>query len=199
MRKRQKRIRENVFCEILQTRAASDYEQRVLRVYMTNNMKKEWEDKKKAQESQQVKEWEMHQDIMDLLKQQTQMLQTQVVLQVQNPRLSPVCSPWRTPWSLLSIPPNIPCGITGHILTHTTPCQVSAKKTTTSHTLNCENHDWCMCSHNGLHLFTQMDINVSFLYNFKFLPSSVILKIYITLAVGRGVCTLIFCTVFSTP
>ncbi|CAM2098329.1 unnamed protein product [Caretta caretta] len=111
-----------MFSEILKASAASDHEKTVWRVSISDCMKKEKVDMRKAKESQQEEEREMHQDIMELFQQQTQTLQTHVNLQVQQ---SWACLPLQFmenctaahPYTLL----NIPRGIRGHIPTSTTP------------------------------------------------------------------------------
>lgn len=70
-----------MFREILQANAASDLEQSAWRVNNADCMEKERPDGRKAQE----KKMELHQGIMELLLQQTQMLQTLMDLQVQQP------------------------------------------------------------------------------------------------------------------
>ncbi|CAM5120479.1 unnamed protein product [Eretmochelys imbricata] len=77
IRRRKKRTWDDMFNEILHACAASDCEQRAWRVNIADSMEKERAERRK---SQQEKEWEMHQDIMGLLQQQTQMLPLQGTL-----------------------------------------------------------------------------------------------------------------------
>ncbi|CAM2110786.1 unnamed protein product [Caretta caretta] len=77
------RIRNDVFSEIQQANVASDSEHRAWRMNTEGSLEKERVEKRKAQESQQEKEREIHQDVMGLVRQKTQMLQSLVELQVQ--------------------------------------------------------------------------------------------------------------------
>ncbi|CAM2114024.1 unnamed protein product [Caretta caretta] len=63
MRRRKKRTQDDVFSEILQASAASDHEQRAWKVNTGDSLDKERVDRRKAQESQQEKEREVHQGI----------------------------------------------------------------------------------------------------------------------------------------
>ncbi|CAM2117191.1 unnamed protein product [Caretta caretta] len=81
MRRRKKRTQDD-FQETLQARAASHCEHRAWRVNTADSL----EEEREAQESQQEKDREMHQDIMGLIRHQTQTLQTLVDLQVQQSR-----------------------------------------------------------------------------------------------------------------
>ncbi|KAM7151390.1 uncharacterized protein RBU57_012054 [Macrochelys suwanniensis] len=77
IRRRKRRTQDDIFNEILQACTALHHEHRAWRMNFADTWRrKEW--RRKAQESQQDKETEMHQDIMRLLRQQTQMLQTLV-------------------------------------------------------------------------------------------------------------------------
>ncbi|CAM2104927.1 unnamed protein product [Caretta caretta] len=80
-----KRTWDDMFSEILQTSAASDYAQRASRVDIADCVEEERADRRKTQASQQEKEREMHQDIMGLFQPQMQILQTLVDLPVHQP------------------------------------------------------------------------------------------------------------------
>ncbi|KAH1176408.1 hypothetical protein KIL84_021142 [Mauremys mutica] len=78
-----------MFSGILQASAASDCEHSAGRENIANRPEKERVERRKAQEFQQEKDRERHRDIMGLLRQQTQMLQTVVDLQVQQSQAYP--------------------------------------------------------------------------------------------------------------
>ncbi|CAM2111609.1 unnamed protein product [Caretta caretta] len=70
IRKRKKNAQDDMFCEILQASAASDCDQRTwtVTIALSCNLEKKRADMRKAQESQQEKESEMHQGIMGLFQ-----------------------------------------------------------------------------------------------------------------------------------
>ncbi|XP_074831320.1 uncharacterized protein LOC142000727 [Natator depressus] len=74
IRRRKKRTWDDVFTELLQASAALDFEHRDCRMNIGDSLEKERVERRKVQE----KEREMHQDIIRLLRQQTQILQTLV-------------------------------------------------------------------------------------------------------------------------
>lgn len=71
--------------------------------------------------------------------------------------------PWRSPLSLLPIPPNIPCGKMVYILTFTAPCWGTISRTTAPRTPTIGQR---ICIHYLLQ-FRYMDINVHCLLPFS--------------------------------
>ncbi|CAM2106142.1 unnamed protein product [Caretta caretta] len=82
-RRRKKRTWDEIFQEILQASATSKNEIRDWRITLARRMEKERVERRKALESKQEKEWEMHQDTAGRLRKQNEMLRTLVDLQVQ--------------------------------------------------------------------------------------------------------------------
>ncbi|CAM2095771.1 unnamed protein product [Caretta caretta] len=74
IRRRNKRTRDDMYNEILQASTAPHCDHRTWRMNIAYSLDKERVERRKAQESQQQKEKELHQDIMGPSKQQTQML-----------------------------------------------------------------------------------------------------------------------------
>ncbi|CAM2099120.1 unnamed protein product [Caretta caretta] len=72
-RRREKRTQDDMFQEIAQACAASENETRAWRVTLAESMEKKRVEKRKAGEYNQEKKKEMHQDKMELLRQQTEM------------------------------------------------------------------------------------------------------------------------------
>ncbi|CAM2111545.1 unnamed protein product [Caretta caretta] len=117
-----KRIWDDMLNEMLQASAASHREHRAWRKNIVDCLEKERVQRSKAQESQQEKEREVNQDIIGLVRQQTQILRTLVDLQVQQSwarlPLQPIeHSILEPPYPTL----NIPCGIRSHCTTPSTP------------------------------------------------------------------------------
>ncbi|XP_044840354.1 uncharacterized protein LOC123346996 [Mauremys mutica] len=71
IRRTKKRTQNDIFCEILQASVAPDPEQRAWQMNIAECMERERVNRPKGPVAQQVKEREMHQDIMELLWQHT--------------------------------------------------------------------------------------------------------------------------------
>ncbi|KAH1178788.1 hypothetical protein KIL84_000119 [Mauremys mutica] len=79
IRRRRKRTCRDVFQEILQASGASDTEHKAWRITLVDRMDRDRVERRKAKE----KERDMQQEMLALLKQETEMLETLVDLQVQ--------------------------------------------------------------------------------------------------------------------
>ncbi|KAH1169028.1 hypothetical protein KIL84_013618 [Mauremys mutica] len=99
MRRRRKRTRDDMFQEILQASGASDTEHSAWRITLVDRMDRDRVDRRKAQE----KERDVQREMLPLLKQQADMLETLVDLQIQcsdpcsdsmfRPMFASLCSP----------------------------------------------------------------------------------------------------------
>ncbi|XP_044842218.1 vesicle-associated membrane protein-associated protein B/C isoform X3 [Mauremys mutica] len=147
IRRRKKRTQDDTFSKILQANAASDCEHRAWRMNMAASLEKERIERKEAQESQQEKGREMHQDAVKLFSQQTDAVD--FVEPVGSPILGSPPSAARgelgTGASLYHSP-NVPHGIWGCCTILTTQQRRTLKTFTASHILTCESHSWCICS-----------------------------------------------------